>query len=547
MTLATTPGAQAELASVALEALNALKRAVGFVDHDGRVIVGNELFGMLFGDEDGVARLRSGLASVDDFGDIPFIKRDGRTFKFEIARLAHGALVVGDDISQQLIDQENAASAARTDPESGLGNRLMLRERLTEFLQNLDPTKDAAAVLVVSLDRFKSVNASLGRSTAKALLRRVVERFRSALGSRDILARVSDEDFVIVQADPIQPQSATALATRLIDLLSRTYLVDGHFLLIGACVGICAIPADGADCDKVFNNIDLALSLAKQNGPGSFRLFEASMDARCEARRSLETDLRRALALRELSLVYQPQFNLRSKQITGLEALLRWRHPKRGFVSPADFIPLAEELGLITPIGEWVIQTACRDAANWPDGLSVAVNVSAVQFRSANLCDRVSEALVTSGLEPGRLELEITEGVLIGDHAAVLGELNQIREMGVRVSMDDFGTGYSSLSYLHSFPFDKIKIDQSFIRGAIDEASSTAIIRAIAALGQSLGMTTTAEGVETEEQLDRVTSAGCTDIQGYLISKPLPLEGVSPFLQLWKQGAAAQTAARKVS
>jgi len=204
-------------------------------------------------------------------------------------------------------------------------------------------------------------------------------------------------------------------------------------------------------------------------------------------------------------------------------------------------------LGLITPIGEWVIQTACRDAANWPDGLSVAVNVSAVQFRSANLCDRVSEALVTSGLEPGRLELEITEGVLIGDHAAVLGELNQIREMGVRVSMDDFGTGYSSLSYLHSFPFDKIKIDQSFIRGAIDEASSTAIIRAIAALGQSLGMTTTAEGVETEEQLDRVTSAGCTDIQGYLISKPLPLEGVSPFLQSWKQGAADQTAARKVS
>ena len=547
MTLATTPGAQAELASVALEALNALKRAVGFVDHDGRVIVGNELFGMLFGDEDGVARLRSGLASVDDFGDIPFIKRDGRTFKFEIARLAHGALVVGDDISQQLIDQENAASAARTDPESGLGNRLMLRERLTEFLQNLDPTKDAAAVLAVSLDRFKSVNASLGRSTAKALLRRVVERFRSALGSRDILARVSDEDFVIVQADPIQPQSATALATRLIDLLSRTYLVDGHFLLIGACVGICAIPADGADCDKVFNNIDLALSLAKQNGPGSLRLFEASMDSQCEARRSLETDLRRALALRELSLVYQPQFNLRSKQITGLEALLRWRHPKRGFVSPADFIPLAEELGLITPIGEWVIQTACRDAANWPDGLSVAVNVSAVQFRSANLCDRVSEALVTSGLEPGRLELEITEGVLIGDHAAVLGELNRIREMGVRVSMDDFGTGYSSLSYLHSFPFDKIKIDQSFIRGAIDEASSTAIIRAIAALGQSLGMTTTAEGVETEEQLDRVTSAGCTDIQGYLISKPLPLEGVSPFLQSWKQGAADQTAARKVS
>jgi diguanylate cyclase (GGDEF)-like protein len=546
MTFVTTPGAQAELASVALDALNALKRPVGFVDHDGRAIVGNELFGMLFGDEDCEARLRSDLASADDFGDTPFIERDGRTFKIEIARLAHGALVVADDISQQLIDQENAALAARTDPESGLGNRSMFCERLTEFLQDLDPTKDAAAVLAVSLYRFKTVNTSLGRNTAKALLRLVVERFRSALGTRDILARVSDEDFAIVQADPTQPQSATALATRLVDLLSRPYLVDGHLLHIGACAGICVIPADGADCDKIFNKVDLALSLAKQDGPGKFRFFEASADTQCEERRLLESDLRRALALRELSLDYQPQFNLSSKQITGFEALLRWRHPKRGFVSPADFIPLAEELGLITPIGEWVIRTACRDAANWPDRLSVAVNVSAVQFRSASLCDCVSEALVKSGIEPQRLELEITEGVLIGDHAAVLGELNRIREMGVRVSMDDFGTGYSSLSYLHSFPFDKLKIDQSFIRGAIDEASSTAIIRAIAALSQSLGMTTTAEGVETEEQLNRVTAAGCTDIQGYLISKPLPLESVRPFLQSQKQ-SAARTAARKVS
>ena len=548
MPFATAPGAQAELASAALEALNTLQRAVGFVDRDGRVVVGNELFRVLFGAEP-IVYVRRHLASADDFGDLasrnPFVTRDGRAFKLEIARFAHGALVVADDISQQLIDRENAALAARTDPESGLGNRRMIRERLTELLQTLGPTKGAAAVLAISLDRFKLLNASLGGSTSKALLRLVVERFRSTLGSNDILARISDEEFAIVQADPTQPQSAKALATRLVDLLGRTYLVDGYLLQMGARIGICVLPADGADCDKILNNVDLALSRAKQDGQGRFQFFETSMDAQCVARRSLEVDLRRALALREFTLVYQPQFNLGLQQITGFEALLRWRHPKRGLVSPADFISLAEELGLITPIGEWVIQTACCEAVKWPDRLCVSVNVSAVQFRSPNLCDHVSAALAASGLDPGRLELEITESVLLGDHAAVLAELHRIRQMGVRISMDDFGTGYSSLSYLHSFPFDKIKIDQSFVRGVIAEVSSTAIIRAIAALGQSLGMTTTAEGVETEEQFDRVTAAGCTDIQGYLISRPLTPECVSDFLHSRKQSAAVQTAVGK--
>jgi EAL domain-containing protein (putative c-di-GMP-specific phosphodiesterase class I) len=268
------------------------------------------------------------------------------------------------------------------------------------------------------------------------------------------------------------------------------------------------------------------------------------MDEQMQAHRSLELDFRRALALRELALVYQPQFNLASKRITGFEALLRWHCPKRGLVSPADFIPLAEEIGLIVPIGEWVIRTACEEAVGWPQPLNVAVNVSAVQFGSPNLVSTILSALAQSGLDPRRLEVEITESVLLGDHRAALDTLLRVRELGVRVSMDDFGTGYSSLSYLRSFPFDKIKIDQSFVRGQSDDPSGMAIVRAIAGLGQSLGMATLAEGVETEEQLARVAADGCTDVQGYLISRPLPPERIGEFLQSYRETAPAAATAQ---
>jgi EAL domain-containing protein (putative c-di-GMP-specific phosphodiesterase class I) len=254
-----------------------------------------------------------------------------------------------------------------------------------------------------------------------------------------------------------------------------------------------------------------------------------------QARRNLEIDLRRALALREFALVYQPQYNLQSRQITGFEALLRWNSPSRGTVSPAEFIPLAEETSLIVPIGEWVMRTACREAATWREPLGIAVNVSAIQFE-AGLAATVISALAESGLDPKRLELEITESVLIGDHKSALHVLQSIRELGVRVSMDDFGTGYSSLSYLRSFPFDKIKIDQSFVRSSDDGPSGAAIVRAIAALGKSLGMTTTAEGVETEEQLARVLADGCTDAQGYLISRPMQPDNITRFLDSHRAG-----------
>jgi EAL domain-containing protein (putative c-di-GMP-specific phosphodiesterase class I) len=267
------------------------------------------------------------------------------------------------------------------------------------------------------------------------------------------------------------------------------------------------------------------------------------MDEQMQARRSLELDLRRALAMRELKLVYQPQMSLSTKQITGFEALIRWHSPKRGLVSPADFVPLAEEIGVIVQIGEWVIRTACREAVGWPQPLDVSVNVSAVQFGSPSLVPAILSALAETGIEPCRLELEITESVLMKDQGAALGMLHKVRAAGVRISMDDFGTGYSSLSYLRSFPFDKIKIDQSFVRGNPDDPSSMAIVRAIAALGKALGMTTTAEGVETEEQLARVTADGCTDVQGYLISRPLAPELIGEFLQSHTDGAVASAAA----
>jgi EAL domain-containing protein (putative c-di-GMP-specific phosphodiesterase class I) len=290
-------------------------------------------------------------------------------------------------------------------------------------------------------------------------------------------------------------------------------------------------PAHGNSYEQLLRNANLALRDAKQAGSGSFRVFAGTMEQQMLARRALEVDLRRALALGELALVYQPQYNVAERRITGFETLLRWHHPTRGLVAPSEFIPLAEELGLIVPIGEWVIRTACHHAARWSEPLNIAVNVSAIQFRSPQLVATILSGIAESGLQPGRLELEITESTLLINQQDTLDLLHLMRALGIQVAMDDFGTGYSSLSYLRSFPFDKIKIDQSFIRGQADDRTSDAIIRAITTLGQTLGMTTMAEGVETEEQLARISAEGCTDVQGFLISKPLAASDVDAFLR----------------
>ncbi len=408
-----------------------------------------------------------------------------------------------------------------TDALTGLVGRDELRRRISAQLGSTHRGGEGFAILCVDLDRFKAVNDTLGHPVGDALLKKVADRLVKAARQEDLVARLGGDEFAIVQVGTGQPEAAEALAARLVDLVGRTYVVDGHMLNVGASVGVAIGSANGRDADTLLKNADLALYRAKEDGRGMFRFFEPGMDAKMQARRSLEIDLRRALALKEFDLAYQPQVSADGGGVTGFEALLRWKHPERGMVSPVDFIPLAEEIGLIGPIGEWVLRTACAEAARWPDNITLAVNLSPVQFRGAKLVTIVTSALAHSGLPAGRLELEITEGALLDNTDAVLSVLNALRELGVSISMDDFGTGYSSLSYLQKFPFTKIKIDQSFVRQMEESADCSAIVRAVIALGRSLGMKTTAEGVETEGQRERIRAEGCTEIQGYLTGKPM--------------------------
>ena len=454
-----------------------------------------------------------------------------RTLQIELCPIADGGWIATlEDVSARKASEARADEMARLDPLTGLPNRLLLRERLAEALARLQRSGEACALLLIDLDRFKPVNDTLGHPVGDALLAKVADRLRSTVRPTDTVARIGGDEFVILQTDIREAGNTQALARRIVDLIGRTYMVDGHLLTIGASVGVALAPADGESADKLLKNADLALYRAKLDGRGTYRFFEPEMDARMQARRRLELDMRQALARREFQLHYQPQLQLDDDRLIGCEALIRWKHPERGSVSPLDFIPLAEEIGLIVPIGEWVIRQACRDATTWPAGMSVAVNVSPAQFKSDRLVETIISALASSGLSAKRLEVEITEGVLLQESEKTLQTLHRLRELGVRVSMDDFGTGYSSLSYLRSFPFDKIKIDRSFVKDLSSKPDGDAIIRAIAGLGKSLGMTTVAEGVETPEQMQRIRDEGCTDVQGYLISRPIPADDLLQFL-----------------
>ena len=534
-TLEMTPLARSEdftAVDLASSVLAHLHQSVVVLDERNQILLSNPNFDSMFRGDEEKALLYAGLESfalLRQPADT-LLHVGGRSVLLRQTALPQGRLVTLEDVTEQRAERARVIEEARTDTLTLLGNRLLLRERLGELLtRRVDG--EVVAVLAIDLDRFKLVNDTLGHHVGDALLRMVAQRIRSALGRDDLAARFGGDEFCVVQTAQAQPHAAAKLGKRLVDLIGRSYLLEGHLINVGASVGIALSPADGDDGNTLLKNADLALYRAKQEGRGTYSFFEPAMDEEMQARRNLKIELRRALAMREFALVYQPQCNLQSRQITGFEALLRWNSAARGLVSPADFIPLAEETGLIVPIGEWVIRTACREAAGWAQPLSIAVNVSAIQFGGNSLAATVLSALAESGLEPGRLELEITESVLVGDYRSALDVLRRLRKIGVRVSMDDFGTGYSSLSYLRSFPFDKIKIDQSFVRASIDDPNSMAIVRAIAALGQSLGMTTTAEGVETEEQMARIVADGCTDVQGYLISRPLPPDRIVDFLR----------------
>ncbi|WP_051630210.1 putative bifunctional diguanylate cyclase/phosphodiesterase [Afifella pfennigii] len=529
---APEPGASpAELALLAFKQV-ALPAAI--LGRQGQLLLANEAFTASLDSKDALSRLRALTGAFQCSGEHHRSHHlglsDGRTFCVDLAALPMGSLVTAHNVTSGPERQHDASRAALTDDLTGLPNRSWLRERLRNFAQASDNEPAEMALLAINLDRFNAVNEALGHETGNVLLKTVADRIRSILEEGDFAARIGDDEFAILIARGEQPRTADNLAMRLVDLLGRSYLVEGHLINISASIGIALASNAKTDAEPLLKKAILAMSRIKCTKPGSYCFYKDAMQQRIVERRALELDLRHALALREFELVYQPQCHLGSRQIRGFEALLRWHSAGRGVVSPLDFIPLAEEIGLILPIGDWVLRTACREAASWHKPYGIAVNVSAAQIARPGFVQQVISALAASGLAPSRLELEITESIFIGDNEAALATLRQVKELGVRISMDDFGTGYSSLSYLRSFPFDALKIDQSFVHAMLQDGSGMAIVRAAASLGRSLRMATIAEGVETTEQLQHLVEAGCTQAQGYLISRPLPSANIAAFL-----------------
>jgi diguanylate cyclase (GGDEF)-like protein/PAS domain S-box-containing protein len=441
-----------------------------------------------------------------------------------------GFVVTYEDVTDRRQAEAKIVHMARHDALTNLPNRMLFREQMEQALTRVN-RDEHLAVLYLDLDRFKSVNDTLGHPLGDALLCAVTERLTRLVRGTDTVARLGGDEFAILQVGIQQPNGATALATRIIEAIAEPFDIEGHQIVIGTSVGVALAPTDGEEPDQLLKNADMALYRAKADGRGIYHFFQHEMDAQMQARRVLELDLRKALANGEFELHYQPKIDLANDEVGGFEALVRWNHPTRGRVPPNEFIPLAEEIGLILPLGEWVLREACTEAARWDNKLSVAVNLSAVQFRNNTLVLSVIAALGASGLAANRLELEVTETVLLQETFSVLEALHQLRELGVRISMDDFGTGYSSLSYLRSFPFDRIKIDRSFVAELGKNNECVAIIRAVAGLGGSLGMETTAEGVETTEQLAILRSEGCTQAQGYLFSPPVPARDIPNLLR----------------
>jgi diguanylate cyclase (GGDEF)-like protein len=452
---------------------------------------------------------------------------DGRTLAVSFAPVAHdGWLTTLEDTTERRRVEARISHMAHHDALTELPNRLLFHDRLRDAMAR-SRRDEPCAVLYLDLDHFKDVNDTLGHPVGDALLQAVTSRLRAEVRETDTVARLGGDEFAIVQSSINQPLDATSLATRLIEAFRAPFDVAGHQVMIGTSIGIALIPDDGGDADQIMRNADMALYRAKADGRGRYRFFEPGMDAIMQARRTLEIDLRKALVAGELQLFYQPLMNIKTATIIGFEALARWFHPERGLLQPSDFIPFAEQNGLIIPLGNWALRQACMDAATWPGDIKVAVNVSVVQFGSGTLVEDVAAALHESGLDPARLELEVVESVMLNDTEATLIILYQLRDLGVGIAMDDFGTGYSSLSYLRRFPFSKVKIDRSFIADLGRDGGSDAIVTAVTELCETLGMLTLAEGVETEEQLRLLRAGLCGEAQGYLFSTPKPASEVA--------------------
>ncbi|MEO8668583.1 MAG: EAL domain-containing protein [Bauldia sp.] len=435
-----------------------------------------------------------------------------------------------EDVTEQRNREARIRHLAAHDALTDLPNRTQFQEHIVK-LQDRIRLGEMVAVLCVDLDHFKTINDTLGHSVGDGVLKAAAARLLHCCRQTDLVARLGGDEFAILQAPTPNVDTAAALARRIVQAAAQPLEILGHRIVIGASVGVAVAPNDGCDADSLMKNADLALYRAKSEGRGTFHFYEHGMDIALQKRLALEMGLRVALAHNELSLVYQPLVNLADNRISSFEALLRWNHPERGPIPPSEFVPIAEETGQIVAIGEWVLREACTAAAAWPEHIRIAVNLSPRQFGNKGLVTIVESALAASGLNPRRLELEVTESLLLIDSGSTLQILHRLRELGVRISMDDFGTGYSSLSYLRSFPFDKLKIDRSFVAESLSNPESLAIVKAVIGLGRSLGMETTAEGVETEAQLELIHAQGATEAQGFLISVPLPANAVASLLE----------------
>ena len=539
------------IASEFAAALSNMSQGLCLFSNDDRLAVANVRFAAMFGEpapgatpaEVFGSEAMAGLLAPRERMEAGFSTElpDGRVIAVTRCPVAGGGWVgTFEDVTEQRRGAAKLAYMAHHDALTGLPNRVLFREHLQLALARAR-RGNGLAVFCLDLDRFKSVNDMLGHPGGDALLRAASGRLQRCVRESDLVARLGGDEFAIVQECALQPADATALARRIIESLAEPFDIDGHRVVIGTSVGIALASDELTGADALMKQGDLALNRAKADGRGGYTFFEATMDAQAQARRCLEIDLREALAGNQLEVFYQPLIETATGQVSGFEALVRWRHPERGMVSPAEFIPLAEEIGIIGEIGYWVLRQACTDVVSWSDTLKVAVNLSPVQFRDKALAEGVAQILSETGMKPGRLELEVTESLLLGNDSSVLKALHDLRATGVRIAMDDFGTGYSSLSYLRRFPFDKIKIDQSFVREMSADDDCAAIIRAVVGLGRSLGIAVNAEGVETKQQFESLCAEGCGEVQGYLFSKPKPACDIVELLAM-KHGRLRDTA-----
>jgi diguanylate cyclase (GGDEF)-like protein len=446
------------------------------------------------------------------------------------AKLGEANRQLQEEIAHRKRSEARSHYLAYHDALTGLANRVLFREDLERALQEARATRSSLAVLFIDLDGFKSVNDTLGHSVGDSLLKTLGERLHEALTTSARIARLGGDEFAVLQTIGEQPMAGVSLAQRIVNLVSTPCRIDNHNITVGASVGVAISERGLENPEYLLKSADLAMYRAKADGRGMYRLFDPEMDATAQARRRLEMDLRNALARGEFEVHYQPLISVETRKVSSFEALVRWRHPERGQIEPVEFIPVAEDTGLILQLGEFVLCEACRQAMTWPEHINVAVNLSPVEFQRGDVVNAVIDALSSSGLAAHRLEIEITESVLLEKTTKSVTTLKRLRDLGVRISMDDFGTGFSSLSYLRSYPFDKIKVDRSFVRDLTKDDRSRTIVSAIAGLGMRFGMRTTAEGVETEEQLEWLRGEGCDEVQGQLFSMPVPAADILPLL-----------------